>query len=111
MAWQFVCVLAQKEGVSSRAALSQSLYWICLMARVTCGGYGQEVEEIVIPAIEKYSRSSPHQGNSQLARAQALAAASHLETLLEESAPLEGSTPQAMAQPAANGDAEPMDTN
>ena len=96
------CLVAQKGGLTPRAACSQSLYWINLMARVTCGGYGQEVQEVVIPAIEKYSRSSAQQGNSQLARAQALAAASHLETLLE----------QAPAPLQANGDAaEPMDTN
>jgi hypothetical protein len=41
----------------------------------------QEVQKIVVPAIEKYSTSGPHEGSSQLARAQAIAATGHLEAL------------------------------
>jgi len=45
-------------------------------------GCFQEVQKIVIPAIEKYSTSGAHEGSSQLARAQANAATAHLEALL-----------------------------
>jgi hypothetical protein len=65
----------------------------------------QEVQKIVVPAIEKYSTSGVHEGSSQLARAQANAAIAHLEALLD------GKSDDESLQLAVGGSFSPMETN
>lgn len=42
----------------------------------------QEVQQILIPAIQKFSQKRPYEGNSYLARTQADAASSHADALM-----------------------------
>lgn len=44
----------------------------------------QEVQQILIPAIQKFSKTQPYEGNSYLARAQADAASSHADALVSQ---------------------------
>ena len=44
----------------------------------------QEVQEILIPAIQKFSQERPFQGNSYLARTQADAASKHADALVSQ---------------------------
>lgn len=53
------------------------------MLRQNCGCL-QEVQQILIPAIQKFSQSRPYEANSYLARLQAEAASSHADALVSE---------------------------
>ena len=44
----------------------------------------QEVQQILIPAIQKFSKTRPYEGNSYMARAQADAASSHADALVSQ---------------------------
>ena len=44
----------------------------------------QEVQQILIPAIQKFSQARPYEGNSYLARTQANAASSHADALMSQ---------------------------
>ena len=44
----------------------------------------QEVQQILIPAIQKSSKSRPYEGNSYMARAQADAASCHADALVSQ---------------------------
>lgn len=44
----------------------------------------QEVQQILIPAIQKFSQTRPHEGNSYLARMQADAASAHADALVSQ---------------------------